>query len=69
MKPHRGIFWHEFPGSDDTHRKLNFAEFRRGVHPYNAATVGLEGDELLEALNRLSRRNRENGSKRKKSQL
>jgi hypothetical protein len=66
-KPHRGIFWYEFPGSDDTHKKLNFAEFRHGIHPYNDATVGLEGPELLRALSQLSSRNRENGSKRKKN--
>ncbi len=67
MKPHRGIFWHEFPGSDDTHKKLNFAEFRLGIHPYNAATGDLEGEALLQALSQLSSRNRENGSKRKKT--
>lgn len=67
MKPHRGICWHEFPGGDDTHKKLNFAEFRLGIHSYNAATVGLEGPELLQALHHLRSRNRENGSKRKKT--
>jgi len=56
---HRGITWEDFPGNKDTvMRKIDFANFRRGVHPYNPEVEGLEGQELKLKLHELAAKKR-----------
>lgn len=53
---HRGITWRDFPGSGGPmNRRLMFAEFRRGLHAFNAHCEGLEGAALKEKLAELAR--------------
>lgn len=52
---HRGITWRDFPGNRDTlMRRIDFAQFKRGVHPYNAACGDLEGAALKQKLHELA---------------
>lgn len=62
---HRGITYHDFPGSDNMEKRMNFSMFRRGAHPFNVHCGELEGRPLREKLEQLSAKNRENGSKHK----
>ncbi len=62
---HRGISYLDFPGSDRMEKRINFAMFRRGRHPFNPQCRDLVGRPLKAKLHKLAEKNRINGSKHK----
>lgn len=71
MSTHRGITWQDFPGNcDGIDKRMNFALFKRGSHPFNSASKGLEGEALKAKLQELSQRKRQQfGALRKKRRV
>ncbi|MCX6847895.1 MAG: hypothetical protein NTY98_03150 [Verrucomicrobia bacterium] len=60
----RGITWRDVPGHDESIQKLNFSLLKRGLLRGHKSCRPLEGEELRQRLQDISKRNRDNSRHR-----